>query len=379
MRLGFVSTKTGGPWGGSEELWSESALELLHRGHQVAVGYPRFSTTPSRLLEIRRAGGVVWELDRKPKKGRIARWFARRPQRWLERFRPELVLISLHSHTADLAPASWCLDNRVPYAVLFQVAHRQRWISPKKVEETRRTLLGAAACYFVSEENRCIVEDQVAARIDRAKIVEQSFGVSPQVAESWPGDGPPWRLATVGRIHFRSKAQDVVIDVLRREKWRERPLEVGFWGGDQSNERQLRRLIELHGLQRQAKLAGFTDDVERLWAEHHALLLPSRYEGSARVLLEAMVCWRPAIVTAVGRANELVDDGETGFVAEAPVPDLVDRALERAWSRRAEWRSMGRLAGRRIRERCSMHPASDLADEIELQVAAARQPGETPG
>jgi glycosyltransferase involved in cell wall biosynthesis len=88
-------------------------------------------------------------------------------------------------------------------------------------------------------------------------------------------------------------------------------------------------------------------------------------------MIEAMMCGRPAITTNVGRVNELIDDNETGFVAGAPVLDLVDDAMERAWQRRHEWQAMGARAAVAIRQRHSLTPPADFADAI-LDAAASR-------
>jgi glycosyltransferase involved in cell wall biosynthesis len=371
VRLGFHSPKKGTPWGGSEELWCGAALELQRRGHVIGVSFPRWPVLPARLADIRRGGGRLFLLH--PRLNAVARRVARRDlwPGWLRRFGPDFVVISLDHHTAPLTVATRCLDTGVPYAVLYQVANRHRWLGPRRLVAARRALLGATRCLFVSEENRRIVEDQVAAKIGHAQIVDQSFGVSADAAPAWPGDGPPWRLACVGRLHFGAKGQDVLLSVLRREKWRRRDLQVVFWGKDNGSELALRELVRLHGLERQAVVAGVSDDIERMWSRHHGLVLASRYEGSARVLLEAMLCRRPVVATAVGRAHELVDEGETGFIARTPEPDDVDAALERAWGCREQWRSMGELAGRRVRARCSLTPERDLADLTERLATAA--------
>jgi glycosyltransferase involved in cell wall biosynthesis len=365
VRLGFHSPKKGTPWGGSEELWAGAACELQRRGHQIGVSYPRWRSVPDRLAEIQRKGGRLFLLN--PRLNALSRRFARHDlwSGWLRRFRPEFVTASLDHHTAELAVATRCLETGIPYAVLYQVANRHRWLGARRLVATRRALLGAAKCFFVSEENRQILEDQIAAKIERAEIVEQSFGVSASAAPAWPGDGPPWRLACVGRLHFGAKGQDVLLRVLRQEKWRRRELQVVFWGKDNGSELALRELIRLHGLERQAVVAGVSSDIEQTWSQHHGLVLASRYEGSARVLLEAMLCRRPVIATAIGRAHELVDEGETGFIAAAPEPSDLDAAMERAWDRRDQWQSMGELAGQRIRSRCSMTPEKDFADSIE--------------
>ena len=71
---------------------------------------------------------------------------------------------------------------------------------------------------------------------------------------------------------------------------------------------------------------GFTEDVESIWASHHALVLPSRSEGLPLVVVEAMLCGRPAIVTDVAGNAELIQDGVSGFVAAAAAPQMPRRS-----------------------------------------------------
>lgn len=46
-------------------------------------------------------------------------------------------------------------------------------------------------------------------------------------------------------------------------------------------------------------------------------------------------------MTNVGDVPRLVDDNETGFVAQACTVDLLDDALERAWICRDHWQEIG--------------------------------------
>jgi glycosyltransferase involved in cell wall biosynthesis len=157
--------------------------------------------------------------------------------------------------------------------------------------------------------------------------------------------------------------------MLSQPKWRARPLTVTLWGTDDGFLPHLRQLIDLHGVHDQIQVGGFAADVEALWSQHHGLLLPSRMEGNALSLIEAMMCGRVPITTDVGRASQLIDDGVSGFIAPAATAALIDEVLERAWQRRSEWQSMGQQAARAIRERHSLRPAEDFADRL-LAVAA---------
>ena len=208
------------------------------------------------------------------------------------------------------------------------------------------------------------MEANLGLDLSQSQIVDNPFCVNPAEVPSWPKSADPWRLACVGRIDFQSKGQDVLLQALRRPHWRKRRIEITLFGADFGNERQVRALIELYGLQHQVKLGGYVDNIAKVWRDHHGLVLTSRSEGNALALVEAMMCGRVPIVTNVGRAATLIDNNICGFVAPAATEDLVDDALERAWQRRDEWRKIGAAAAETIRERHSSRPADDFADAL---------------
>ena len=86
------------------------------------------------------------------------------------------------------------------------------------------------------------------------------------------------------------------------------------------------------------EFAGHQNNIEEIWRKHHALVLPSRFEGMPLVVVEAMLCGRPCIATDVGGNRELVRDGINGFLAKAPTVELLDEAMNRAWDNRGRLR-----------------------------------------
>ena len=162
--------------------------------------------------------------------------------------------------------------------------------------------------------------------MENAEIVANPFNVDHDAAPNWPSTEPDFRVALVGRVHFQSKGQDLIVDVMKQQKWRERNIKIVFYGHDQGNMRQLLELIKMHELEDQLVFSGFSDEVEDIWRDNHALLLPSRYEGAPLVVIEAMLCNRIAITTDIGRNRELLDDNESGFVAAGATVELLDEA-----------------------------------------------------
>jgi glycosyltransferase involved in cell wall biosynthesis len=126
----------------------------------------------------------------------------------------------------------------------------------------------------------------------------------------------------------------------------------------------LHRLAKRLGLEGRVQFCGHEPNVEQIWATHHALVLPSRFEGLPLAVVEAMLCARPVIVTDVAGNTELVADETTGFVAEAATVRHLHRAMERAWERRSDLESMGKAAARCIRELIPKDPAGEFARRL---------------
>ena len=370
MRIAFFSTMGGLPWGGSEELWSRAAHVLLERGHEVAFCSRRWYPTAAPLERLMECGAVPTFRPRM----RLGRSLRRTLERlrliqlryvnWLRKTRPDLVVISFSCHTDDPHIANTCHMLGIPYAILLQSAGYHTWLHPRSVSDFAAAYRNARQCYFVSHQNREVIESNLAIDLSSAEIVDNPFQVSVGAAPEWPAHEPHWKLACVARIHFLTKSQDVLLRALRAPKWRSRQLKLVCWGSDDGSLSALEKLIDLYGLRGQVSYGGFATNITELWSDHHALVLPSRAEGNPLALVEAMLCGRVPIVTNIGRAAELIDDNKSGFIAPAATVELIDEVLERAWQQRHLWNEMGQRAATAIRERHSLRPAEDLADRI---------------
>jgi glycosyltransferase involved in cell wall biosynthesis len=262
-----------------------------------------------------------------------------------------------------------CRDAGIPYVSICQANYEFWWPTDEGAAAWRRAYQGAVQAFFVSRRNLELFETQIGGRLPGAEVVWNPFNVSWDAAPEWAEPAPTYRLACVARFEPRAKGHDVLFEVLARDKWRQRPLEVDLFGAGPW-ERCLRQLVATHGLEGTVHFAGYATDVERLWSSHHALILPSRYEGLPLSLIEAMLCGRPGIVTDVAGNTEVVADDVTGFIAAAPTPRLLDEALERAWQRRGEWRTIGAAAAASIRGRLPRDPAAVFASKLLARAGA---------
>jgi glycosyltransferase involved in cell wall biosynthesis len=169
----------------------------------------------------------------------------------------------------------------------------------------------------------------------------------PATSYSLPDTAPEALMACVGRLRVSDKGQHLLLAALAEEPWRSRPYRLSFYG-EGPDRKYLEELVEFYGLGEKIHFAGHTKDVGEIWRRSHLAVQPSFVEGAPQSLLEAMLCRRPCVATAVSGIPEWVEEGKTGFLAEAPTMHHLRLALERAWESRNRWQEMGEAA----REAC---------------------------
>ena len=379
MKLGFYSCMSGVRWGGSEELWYRAAKVLGEEGHEILVNFKWWADQSKKLTELEAGGAKLWLRAKPPteqKRSGLAKLLAGKstptipekdiqPGEWIKETRPDMVLITVGFHQNQVLVADDCIEYDVPYAINVQAASSTTFVGGKMCPRFRRWYQNAKKVFFVSKENQEKVETNLAVQLDNAEIVDNPFNVDFDVAIPYPREEDPLRLACVGRIHFQSKGQDLLVHVLKQPKWRERNITVSIYGKDQGQRFQLVEMIKNFGLEDKIVIEGFVNDVSEIWNKSHGMILPSRYEGAALVVIEAMLCNRVCIMTDTGRNRELCDDGKSSFIASSATARGLDEALERAWQARDQWKAMGDLAGKTIRERYSRDPIGDYAKKIK--------------
>jgi glycosyltransferase involved in cell wall biosynthesis len=99
--------------------------------------------------------------------------------------------------------------------------------------------------------------------------------------------------------------------------------------GDGEDRASLESLSKRLGLEEQVIFLGQREDARDWLNAFDVFVLPSRYEGISRALLEAMAAGLPVVASRVGGNPEVVIEGETGFLCPDDNPDLLAAALLR--------------------------------------------------
>ena len=100
-------------------------------------------------------------------------------------------------------------------------------------------------------------------------------------------------------------------------------------------------LVRRKGLQDRVDFLGKQNRVQEMLAIADVLLLPSELESFGLVALEAMACEVPPIATRAGGIPEVIDHGETGFLAEVGDVETMARCAIEILSDEKRLREMG--------------------------------------
>jgi glycosyltransferase involved in cell wall biosynthesis len=354
-------------WGGSEELWAGAARRLATQGYRITAHLSHLDLTHPEVINLIESGvridryrGVplLWRY-----RGLGVRWEPALTVARLQATKPKLAVISQGENMDGYRQIFYCQQASIPYVLICQKAMEDNWPMDGDRARLKESFAQAKRVYFVSEHNRVITEECLGRKLPNGEVIHNPFKVDYHTELPWP-DLPHgrFRLANVARLWMRDKAQDIILKVLAQEKWRQREIEVNFYGNGH-NAIALKELAEMLGVTN-VRLCGFSRDVTEIWRQHHALILPSRHEGLPLALVEAMLCGRMAITTNAGGNAEVVDDEQTGFLARAVTVEAVDDAMERAWNRRNEWQKIGLNAARHIRKIIPEDPCAIFTDKL---------------
>ena len=178
-------------------------------------------------------------------------------------------------------------------------------------------------------------------------------------------------LLSVGRLE-ENKGFHVLAAALA--EMRARPGSGAGWRwvlvGDGPYRPRIAGAIGAAGLTSHVHLAGRVADSELAgwYAAADVFVLPTLYEGSSLVTLEAMAHGKPVVATRAGGLPDKVRPGETGWLVEPGVAPALAGALAESHAEPAETLARFGAAGRRLVEQAFAWPV--VAAQLEALYAA---------
>jgi glycosyltransferase involved in cell wall biosynthesis len=242
--------------------------------------------------------------------------------------------------------------------VLAPTGLGQLWIERGLVVRAMRAIIRVMTGCLRGPRTRFVFENHDDPRefgLDPAGsevIIVGGAGVDPAEFPAVPEPpAPPVKVAVVSRMIAPKGIADAV-EAVRRARFLGAPVELHLYGApDASNrdaisEELLRRWSGEPGI----AWHGRTEDVARVWREHHVALLLSYREGLPRTLLEAAAAGRPIITTDAPGCRELVRHRQEGLLVPPRDVDAAARALVELAGDPALRQRLGMAASTRVKD-----------------------------
>jgi glycosyltransferase involved in cell wall biosynthesis len=347
MKIGFVSLMRVAPWGGSEELWSKTALLAVQRGIQVQSLTMYWNLESPRIKKLREAGidTKFYQPDGRALADRVAvRLGLQKPRSVVFPVMDADVYVISSGILWDICAfrsiTDYVLSKGKPYIILEHNAFEYGDIVPENLRSYAISVLeGAALRLFVSERNRQCAERQLAHSMGAYQVVNNPVSIREASIKPYPQTNK-LLLASVASLDCITKGQDLLLEALSGAIWRNRDFSLQIYGRG-NDEQHIRRLINFYRLQDKVTLEGHVSDVDRIWEMNQALVLSSTIEGVPMVVVEAMLAGRTVLATDVGGVERYVLEGQTGFMIGEPKAKYLSQGLEKLWANRAQLQQLG--------------------------------------
>ena len=146
-----------------------------------------------------------------------------------------------------------------------------------------------------------------------------------------PDDNKKLKLIAIGRVCEQKNVINL-IEALNcffcSHGWIPSITWVGRHDSPESYCRKVERLLEKYPhVRHKWEWLGERADINNLIIDHHALILPSLYEGLPNVVCEAMCLGKIVLVSNVSDNSIIVKNGERGFLFDPSSPDSIAKAI----------------------------------------------------
>ncbi|QXP80031.1 MULTISPECIES: glycosyltransferase [Winogradskyella] len=377
MKIGIISIMEGYPWGGSEELWYNMALQAVESNHEVLVSYKLWDELPENLKILQEKYGVeiltrnnrtiypsVWQrglgklMNKASENKRINNF-----EDIIDR-NPDILFINEGAFTSILHfPDLYnlLLQNSIPYIILSHQNREYGAIPEDKFLLANKIYQNAKKVLFVSERNREMADILLAKSLKNSKVVLNPVNLTKVEKLPFPVT-TIMKLATVGRLQCAQKGHDILLRALSKLKSKFN-FQLTFYGTGE-DEFYLKQLTKYLDLEAQVIFAGYEKDVRSIWKDNQLLVLSSHYEGMPLVVVEAMLCGRACVVTDVAGHSEWINDKVNGFISKTPNVNELKVTLETAFNNFKSWETMGKVAFEVATNKYSNHPGQELLKTI---------------
>jgi glycosyltransferase involved in cell wall biosynthesis len=370
----FISLMNGGAWGGSEELWFQTALYAARNGYTVGCAFYEWPQKQERINQLRNAGCALYLFSNKGRQKRnllerLQYKITKRKVRYFANHLPlsayDLTVINLGY--LEIIDHYWkgFYKHVRNYALLFHVHDEADTIKEKRKDLLRKWVKGAKHNLFASMRTKQFLERELAITIPNAGTLINpiSFQAPNELTPYPPLQNGNYVFVMLATLDTRRKAQDNLITALSAPKWKERNWQLHLYGGG-LDEQKLQAQVAKAGMGEKIRLKGHTSDVRGALVDAHLLLQVTHIDAMPLAVMEALAMAKPMAVSNVGDMPLWVEEGVNGWISENASIEQIDAILEKAWQARDRWEEMGKASFQLFKERFPSIPEAHFLKQL---------------
>jgi UDP-glucose:(heptosyl)LPS alpha-1,3-glucosyltransferase len=235
-------------------------------------------------------------------------------------------------------------------------------------EELRHLMGGYKRVVVLSDMSRKVFETQY-PRVPKEKYVKIPNGVDIKrfTLENRKPDTPgALTLVFVGH-EFERKGLSFILEAMPDLP---ETVRLTVVGGTEQDIEFAKKDVGRLGIRERVEFLGKRTDVPDILRQSDAMIMPSRSEAWQLVALEGMACGLPYFSTRVGCAEEIIQEGVTGYLIERDSKDIA--AKIQALYDKGEGIAKMRLATRRTAESYSWDSIAERYVALAREVAAEK-------
>ena len=352
MRILLINSEYPPVGGGASTASANIARTLVKHGHEVVVLTTRYNELPKNQIEdgiriIRgparrsyRERSTAWE------QGLFILLGCLRAIPLVQRWRPQVTLAFFGAPSGIIALFLRYLF-KLPYIVSLRggdvpgFRSYDFWLYHLLITPLLHVVWRKAEAVVANSQG---LREIAIAFNDQVEIDVIPNGVDVEQFDLQPRDWAPPHLLSVGRL-VHQKGFDLLLKALSGAD--QMPWQLTIVGAG-PRKKLLMELAGKLGISSKVHFAGWQSNLDLPTFYHKAniFILPSRNEGMPNAVLEAMSCGLPVVATDIAGNQELVIEGETGYLVLPESPADLQQKLETLMADAALCQRMGE-AGRR--------------------------------
>jgi glycosyltransferase involved in cell wall biosynthesis len=340
----FLSVMNGCAWGGSEEIWYQTALWMGKNNYNAAVCCFGWEEKKNRISILKENNVAVFLLPNKKSIFKKLMLFNIVKKIPFEKY--DTIFVN-QGGWEDIthAPFKKLYHRFSKYVITYHNYNSDATLSNAKQTILKNWIKNSSLNILLTGKVLNLLKDNFNIEIEKKIVyVNPITFLPPSHAPSYPSlIHGNYIFLMLAEFDISRKAQDVLINVLSNDKWKNRNWQLHLYGKGK-DEALLQELINTNHLQQKITLKGFTNNVKEILEQAHLLLQCTHLDAMPISVVEAMAMARPCVVSNIGDMPVWIKNNETGFVCDKINIEYLDEALENCWGKRADWAAMGNKA-----------------------------------